>query len=273
MHSNLSRLPRPAHTQTSHPTVLGPKKTVSTKSSIPSFTRTNNPNPHKIDYSLNKSNGKHVSLQIHAYAKRFHLANVDHARSTPDTPTRVPSHAFLISQTCTPTPFCVPHLPVETPKLPNISRNTLLSHSPNDEELLKDLELTFVDDDDAGEEHFTTGKKEQGSHRSDTRNYQTAVTAEHKSVCHYQLPRCTPPSSSHLRKSLVESKRQLDIIRMQRNVLDSRIQKLEREAMKSAWTEVVRMASVEVEEVCKAKELLLQLKSDIDSEDYDPYTC
>lgn len=34
--------------------------------------------------------------------------------------------------------------------------------------------------------------------------------------------------------------------------------------MKSAWAGVVRMAIVEVEEVCKAKELLLQLKSDID---------
>lgn len=34
--------------------------------------------------------------------------------------------------------------------------------------------------------------------------------------------------------------------------------------MKNAWDEVVRMASVEVEEACKAKELLLQLKSDID---------
>lgn len=162
---------------------------------------------------------------------------------------------------------------METPKLPDIARKTQLYHSPNDEELLKDLELTFVDDDDAGEEHFTTGKKEQGSHRSDTQNYQTAVTAEHKNVRHYQLPRYTPPSSSHLRKSRVESKAQLDIIRKQRNVLDPRIQELEREGVKSAWAEVVRMASAEFKEVCKAKELLLQLKSDIDSEDYDPYTC
>lgn len=43
--------------------------------------------------------------------------------------------------------------------------------------------------------------------------------------------------------------------------------------MESAWAEVERMASAELEEVCKAKELLLQLKSDIDSEDYDAYTC
>lgn len=149
----------------------------------------------------------HCPRQIHAYAKRFHLANFDHARSTPDTPTRISSHALFISQTCTPsTPVCAPHLPVETPKLPEIAGETLLSHSPNDEELLKDLELTFVDDDDAGEEHFTSAKKEQDSRRSDTQNYQTAVAAEHKNVRHHQLPRYTPPSSSHLRKSLVESR-------------------------------------------------------------------
>lgn len=34
--------------------------------------------------------------------------------------------------------------------------------------------------------------------------------------------------------------------------------------MKNAWDEVVRMASVGVEEAYKAKELLLQLQSDID---------
>lgn len=158
-------------------------------------------------------------------------------------------------------------------RLPSFSRKALLSYNPDDEELLKDLELTFVDDDDAGEEHFTTGKKEQGSHCWETQNYQTAVAAEHKNIRYHQLPRYTPPSSSNLRKSLVESKRQLELTRKQRNVLDSRVQELEKQGMKNAWPEVVRMAMVELEEVCKAKELLLQLKSDIDSEDYDPYTC
>ncbi|KIR30255.1 hypothetical protein I309_00392 [Cryptococcus deuterogattii LA55] len=120
MHSRLSRLSRPSHTQASHPTTLGPKRTVSTKSSIPSFTRTNNPNPHKLHYPLNKSKGKHVSLVSSKPvigSRRNRSSNVDYARSTPDTPTRVPSRALLISQICTPTPLCAPHLPVETPKL------------------------------------------------------------------------------------------------------------------------------------------------------------
>lgn len=140
------------------------------------------------------------------------------------------------------------------------------------------MELTFVEDDDeAGAEHIINGRKGHDGRRSETRgrNYESFVAAtEHKRhTHHHQLPRSTLPSSSHLRKSFVESKRQLELTKKQRSELDSRIVKLERERMKSAWAEVERMASAELEEVCKAKELLLQLKSDIDSEDYDAYTC
>lgn len=209
----------------------------------------------------------------------FLKANIGHARSAQSTPTRIPSHARLSNQIfAVATPFCTPPSSMETPKLPNITKGTPLSQGPNDDELLKDLEFTFVEDDDeAGEEHITNGKQGRDDLRSETqgRSYESfvAVTEHKRHAYHHQLPRSTPPSSSILRKSLVESKRQLELTRKQRNELDSRIVKLEREGMKNAWTELVRMANAELEEVCKAKELLLQLKSDFDSEDYDAYTC
>lgn len=209
----------------------------------------------------------------------FLKANIGHARSAQSTPTRIPSHARLSNQIfAVATPLCTPPSSMETPKLPNITKGTPLSQGPNDDELLKDLEFTFVEDDDeAGEEHITNGKQGRDDLRSETqgRSYESfvAVTEHKRHAYHHQLPRSTPPSSSILRKSLVESKRQLELTRKQRNELDSRIVKLEREGMKNAWTELVRMANAELEEVCKAKELLLQLKSDLDSEDYDAYTC
>lgn len=221
----------------------------------------------------------HCLQQIHVYTNKFLKANIGHARSAQGTPTRIPSHARLSNQICAvATPLCTPRSPMETPKLPDITKGTPLSQGPNDDELLKDLEFTFVEDDDeAGEEHITNGRQGRDDLRSGTqgRSYESfvAVTEHKRHAYHRQLPRSTPPSSSHLRKSLVESKRQLELTRKQRNELDSRIIKLEREGMKNAWTELVRMANAELEEVCKAKELLLQLKSDIDSEDYDAYTC
>lgn len=221
----------------------------------------------------------HCLQQIHVYTNKFLKANIGHARSAQGTPARIPSHARLSNRICAvATPICTPRSPVETPKLPDIIKGTPLSQGPNDDELLKDLEFTFVEDDDeAGEEHIISGKQGRDDLSSGTqgRSYESfvAVTERKRHAYHRQLPRSTPPSSSHLRKSLVESKRQLELTRKQRNELDSRIVKLEREGMKNAWTELVRMANAELEEVCKAKELLLQLKSDLDSEDCDAYTC
>ncbi|AFR98012.1 hypothetical protein C343_01906 [Cryptococcus neoformans C23] len=283
MPSHLSRLPRPAPTQPARPadhTSFLLERTLSTKSSVPSLIRTNSFKPLKLDRPLNKSKTKHVSPTSPKTGHgRSRPSNIGHARSAQSTPTRIPSHARLSNQIfAVATPFCTPPSSMETPKLPNITKGTPLSQGPNDDELLKDLEFTFVEDDDeAGEEHITNGKQGRDDLRSETqgRSYESfvAVTEHKRHAYHHQLPRSTPPSSSILRKSLVESKRQLELTRKQRNELDSRIVKLEREGMKNAWTELVRMANAELEEVCKAKELLLQLKSDLDSEDYDAYTC
>lgn len=159
----------------------------------------------------------HCLQQIHAYSKRFHLTNFDHARSIPGTPTRISSRALLISQTCTPstpvcTPLCTPHSPMETPNLPEIARETWLSHSPNDDELLKGLELTFVDGDDAGEEHFTSAKKEQDSRRADAQitrlqlqqNIKTSVITSYPDTHHPHPHTCANPPLNQ-RDSLILS--------------------------------------------------------------------
>ncbi|TYJ55244.1 hypothetical protein B9479_004074 [Cryptococcus floricola] len=237
---------------------LGPKRTVSSVGSSLSLRS-------RVD-TRKASDGKDVqkaavrSLGRVGGLQRLRDANM--GLSTPaaiNSPSRIPSittnpktppsttatHAYPYTPT---NPFFT--LPTETPLLPRLpsaashTSTTLGITGEAAEDNLMDMDMSFADEDGLGDS-LGEWKPER--------------------VPEYRRPkftprRATPPSTSHIRKCLAESKKELLGAKKERDELAGRVEELQKEKMRKAWRDVAQEGELELEEVRQAIKLIQRLR-------------
>ncbi|ODN99566.1 hypothetical protein L198_03410 [Cryptococcus wingfieldii CBS 7118] len=237
---------------------LGPKRTVSSVASSLSLRS-------RVD-TRKASDGKDVQKAAVRSLGRVGglqwLRDANMGLSTPaatNSPSRIPS---ITTNTKTPPSTAATHaypytptnpfftLPTETPLLPRLrsaashTSTTLGFTGEAAEDNLMDMDMSFADEDGLGDS-LGEWKPER--------------------VPEYRRPkftprRATPPSTSHIRKCLAESKKELLGAKKERDELAGRVEELQKEKMKKSWRDVAQEGELELEEVRQAIKLIQRLR-------------